>query len=68
MRKSATFCGPKPMRTRLETHPLLETMVYIHTEKEELYESIERAHDTKILEKVRKMQEGSFYFFNQNHQ
>lgn len=37
---------------------LKATMVYIHTEKEELYGGIERAHDNRILERVRKMQEG----------
>ncbi len=32
-------------------------MVYVHTAKNELYESIERANNDELLEKVRKMQE-----------
>ncbi len=56
------FCrkngGNAVLASKFARHTNLQTtMVYIHTEKEELYESIERAHDTKILERVRAMQE-----------
>jgi len=56
------FCrkngGNAVLASKFARHTNLQTtMVYIHTEKEELYASIERAHDTKILERVRKMQE-----------
>ncbi|MFP3949498.1 MAG: hypothetical protein ACLFUZ_00180 [Candidatus Micrarchaeia archaeon] len=37
---------------------LQTTMVYIYTNKEELYRSIERAQDTKLLNRIRRMQEG----------
>lgn len=37
---------------------LKATMIYIHTEKEELYGGIERAHDNRILERVQRIQEG----------
>jgi len=55
------FCrkngGNAVLASKFARHTNLQTtMVYIHTEKEELYESIEKAHDTKILERVRNMQ------------
>ena len=31
-------------------------MTYIHTAKDELYDSIEKAQNTELLERVRKMQ------------
>ena len=37
---------------------LQTTMVYIYTNKEELYASIERAQDTELLNRIRRMQEG----------
>ena len=36
---------------------LQTTMTYVYTSKEELYRSIERAQDTELLERVRRMQE-----------
>jgi len=36
---------------------LQTTMIYIHAEKNELYESIERANDEGLLNRVRKMQD-----------
>jgi len=33
------------------------TMAYLHAEKNELYESIERTQDNKILNKIKKIQE-----------
>ncbi len=38
---------------------LQTTMVYIYTNKEELYRSIERAQDTELLNRIRRMQEGT---------
>ncbi|MBD3398274.1 hypothetical protein GF412_03665 [Candidatus Micrarchaeota archaeon] len=34
------------------------TVTYIHTAKDELYESIERADNRKLLNRIRKLQEG----------
>jgi hypothetical protein len=33
-------------------------MVYIHAEKNELYESIERAQDDRLMKKIKGLQEG----------
>jgi len=57
------FCrkngGNVALASKFARHTNLQTtMIYIHTEREELYQSIEKAHDTKILDRVRKMQEG----------
>jgi len=46
------LAGKFARHTNLQT-----TMTYIHTEKDELYRSIERAQDGELLERVRKMQE-----------
>jgi hypothetical protein len=32
-------------------------MIYIHTEKNELYSGIERAQDDRLMKKIREMQE-----------
>jgi integrase len=37
---------------------LQTTMTYVYTSKEELYRSIERAQDTELLNRIRRMQEG----------
>jgi integrase len=36
---------------------LQTTMTYVYTSKEELYKSIERAQDTELLDRIRRMQE-----------
>ncbi len=59
----SNFCrkngGNVALSSKFARHTNLQTtMIYIHTEKEELYASIERAQDTKILERVKRMQEG----------
>lgn len=56
------FCrkngGNVSLASKFARHTNLQaTMTYIHTAKEELYGGIERAQDTKLLERVRKMQE-----------
>ncbi len=57
------FCrkngGNVVLASKFARHTDLQTtMVYVHTAKNELYESIERANNDELLEKVRKMQEG----------
>lgn len=56
------FCrkngGNVVLAGRFARHTNIQTtMIYIHTKKEELYESIERAQNDTLLEKVRMMQE-----------
>lgn len=56
------FCrkngGNVMLAAKFARHQKLETtMIYLHAKKEELYESIERAQDTKLLDRIRKMQE-----------
>lgn len=56
------FCrkngGNAVLSSKFARHTNLQTtMTYIHTGKEELYESIEKAHNTKLLEMVARMQE-----------
>ena len=36
---------------------LATTMIYIHSEKDELYSGIERAQDNELLERIRRVQE-----------
>jgi integrase len=57
-----TFCkrngGNAVLASKFARHTNLQTtMTYIHTEREELYQSIRNAQEGGILEKVRKMQE-----------
>ncbi len=57
------FCrkngGNVMLASKFARHTNLQTtMIYVHTAKNELYESIERANNDELLEKVRKMQEG----------
>jgi integrase len=50
--------GNVVLTSKFARHRKLETtMIYIHTEKEELYRSIAMAQEDGILEKVRKIQE-----------
>jgi integrase len=56
------FCrannGNAVLTSRFARHSNLQTtMVYVHTEKDELYQSIERANDKEMLSKIKKMQE-----------
>jgi len=56
------FCrkngGNVALSSKFARHTSLQTtMIYVHTAKNELYESIERANNDELLEKVRKMQE-----------
>ena len=56
------FCrktnGNVILASRFARHSRLETtMIYVHTEKEELYKSIERAQDNQLLERIKMMQE-----------
>ncbi|MFH2106366.1 MAG: site-specific integrase [Candidatus Micrarchaeota archaeon] len=56
------FCrkngGNVMLSSKFARHNSLQsTMVYIHTEKQELYEGIDKAQNDDLLEKVRKMQE-----------
>ena len=44
--------GKFARHTNLQT-----TMIYIHTQKDELYEGINRAQDSRLLDKIRKLQE-----------
>ncbi len=55
------FCrkngGNVALASKFARHTNLQvTMTYIHTAKNELYESIERANNRELLEKVRRMQ------------
>ena len=57
------FCrkngGNVALASRFARHANLQvTMGYIHTAKDELYESIERADNRKLLNRIRKLQEG----------
>jgi len=57
------FCrkngGNVALASRFARHANLQvTMGYIHTAKDELYESIERAGNRKLLNRIRKLQEG----------
>jgi integrase len=56
------FCrkngGNAVLTSKFSRHTNLQTtMIYIHTDKNELYESIERANDDSILKKVKGLQE-----------
>jgi integrase len=56
------FCrrngGNAVLTSKFSRHTNLQTtMVYIHTDKNELYESIERANDDSLLKKVKGLQE-----------
>jgi len=56
------FCrkngGNVMLASKFARHTNLQTtMIYIHAEKNELYESIERANDERLLNRVREMQE-----------
>lgn len=56
------FCkkngGNAVLASKFARHSNMQTtMIYIHTEKAELYESIERANDERLIRKVKKMQE-----------
>jgi integrase len=57
------FCrkngGNAVLTSKFSRHTNLQTtMVYIHTDKNELYKSIERANDNSLLKKVKGLQEG----------
>jgi integrase len=50
--------GNAVLASRFARHSNLQTtMVYIHTDKNELYEGIERAQDNELLDRIRKVQE-----------
>jgi integrase len=55
------FCrrngGNAVLTSKFSRHTNLQTtMIYIHTDKKELYESIERANDNSLIKKVRGLQ------------
>jgi integrase len=56
------FCrkngGNAVLTSKFSRHTNLQTtMIYIHTEKNELYESIERANDNERIKRIKEMQE-----------
>jgi integrase len=58
------FCrkngGNVMLASKFARHTNLQTtMVYIHAEKNELYESIERAQDDRLMKKIKEMQEAT---------
>jgi len=57
------FCrkngGNVMLASKFARHTNLQTtQVYLHVNKDELYESIERAQDNRLMERIRKVQEG----------
>ena len=57
------FCrkngGNVMLASKFVRHTNLQTtQIYLHVNKDELYESIERAQDERLMERIRKVQEG----------
>jgi hypothetical protein len=53
--KMTIISGNAVLTSKFSRHT---TMTYLHAEKNELYESIERANDEGLIKKVKELQDG----------